>query len=620
MGHALQTGSNSLGNDDVNSEDPETLHSFCSYSRSDQTRVQHIADLLRSFGLSIWIDTESIQPAAEWMKEVERAIDAADAFILFLSPHYLKSSVCLEECERAHDDGKRIIPVIISEVPDLRAIPWLEEINWIIATDPSDDAAVAEQILRGCTTDSEWAGEHRQLLLKARDWENGGRRSSRLLRGDDLRQAQLALSARRLPNDPQPAEIQREYLAASVSNQSRRRRLAVVLALAVIGTSSGLGVLARLQANIANSEREVAAAERDRAEQERLTAETQRELADAAREQADEARQVAEEQEEAAISALKTAQRLQAEAEAQVLAFESLRETDPSWASLLAIESMYRSQPPVPSSVEAWLRAAYELNSHVLLPIDIVSWGADTNSFLSPRGDLVYVSNEESAELRTSAGETVHSDLPAGAATWNPSGTSLMVQGASSVFMIAADGTVRQEYPSSTVSFAEWSPDGRWLAGRADDRTVVFYVTESLSLEVAYQAPAGVSRPYFAWYPSGELMAISEKEILGDSPTGIITVVDLLTGESNFGTSPEIAGRIAWESPAYLSSPSLRYSVTDGSVAWMYAERLDGEGLSGYREFGQFSGAPISVLQTPPAGSRNIEPLIAREDGVVQLG
>jgi len=595
-------------------------HTFCSYARVDHQRVIAISELLRTSGLPLWIDTEAIEPAADWMAEVERAIDGADAFVLFLSPAYLNSSVCLAESQRAREDGKRVIPVLISEVSNFDGLPWVQNLNWIIATDTDDDQRVVDEIVRAARTDSNWANQHRELLVSARAWDQADRRKSRLLRGTDLQQAQLALGRRRMPDDPQPAEIQLEYLAASITHQTRRRRLAVILAVAVIATSSGLGILARLQANIANSEREVAAAERDRAERERQSADEQRVLADAAREQADEARQIAEEQEQAALDSLATAQRLQGEAEAQVLAFESLRETDPSWASLLAIESMYRSQPPVPSAVEAWLRATYELNSHVLLPIDIVSWGADTNSFLSPRGDLVYVSNEESAELRTSAGETVHSDLPAGAATWHPNGTAVMVQGDSSVFMIAADGTVRQEYPSSTVSFAEWSPDGRWLAGRAGDRTVVFFVTESLSLEVAYQAPAGVSRPYFAWYPSGELMAISEKEILGDSPTGIITVVDLLTGESNFGTSPEIAGRIAWKSPAYVSSPSLRYSVTDGSVATMSAERLDGEGFSGYHEFGQFSGAPISVLQTPPAGSRNIEPLIAREDGVIQLG
>ena len=39
----------------------------------------------------MWVDWEDIPPTAEWMREVEVAIEGADTFVFVLSPDSLKS-------------------------------------------------------------------------------------------------------------------------------------------------------------------------------------------------------------------------------------------------------------------------------------------------------------------------------------------------------------------------------------------------------------------------------------------------------------------------------------------------------------------------------------------------
>jgi hypothetical protein len=87
---------------------------FVSYSRSDRDVVVGLVEGLTARGKRCWVDLEDIPPSAEWMAEVRGAIEAADGYLVVLSPALAASEVCAQELEHARGAGKRIVPVPIS--------------------------------------------------------------------------------------------------------------------------------------------------------------------------------------------------------------------------------------------------------------------------------------------------------------------------------------------------------------------------------------------------------------------------------------------------------------------------------------------------------------------------
>jgi hypothetical protein len=86
---------------------------FVSYSRADRERVLALTQGLAARGKRAWVDLEDIPPSAEWMAEIRSAIEAADWYLVVVSPALAGSKVCAEELEHAREAGKRIVPVLV---------------------------------------------------------------------------------------------------------------------------------------------------------------------------------------------------------------------------------------------------------------------------------------------------------------------------------------------------------------------------------------------------------------------------------------------------------------------------------------------------------------------------
>ena len=98
---------------------------FVSYSRADRERVLAFTQGLAERGKRAWVDLEDIPPSAEWMAEIRSAIEAADGYLVVVSPALAGSKVCAEELEHARAAGKRIVPVLVRPTdPDSVPRPW----------------------------------------------------------------------------------------------------------------------------------------------------------------------------------------------------------------------------------------------------------------------------------------------------------------------------------------------------------------------------------------------------------------------------------------------------------------------------------------------------------------
>ena len=89
---------------------------FVSYSRKDSVAARKLIEAFRSIQQEVWVDWESIPPAVDWLEQIFRGIEEADAFIFLISPDSIASEVCKVEIARAALNNKRIIPIVLRDV------------------------------------------------------------------------------------------------------------------------------------------------------------------------------------------------------------------------------------------------------------------------------------------------------------------------------------------------------------------------------------------------------------------------------------------------------------------------------------------------------------------------
>lgn len=187
---------------------------FISYSRKDQALVRKLHQRLGEAGRETWVDWEDIPTSAEWLREVELAIEAADTFIFVLSPDSLASEICQHECAHAGRYNKRMIPVVVRQV-DATAVPApLGKINWLFFDSDAGFDEPFQALLTAIDTDLAWVRQHSRLLVRAREWETKLKDKSFLLAGSDLEEAERSLT---VSGERQPlmSPLQISYVVAS---------------------------------------------------------------------------------------------------------------------------------------------------------------------------------------------------------------------------------------------------------------------------------------------------------------------------------------------------------------------------------------------------------------------
>jgi WD40 repeat protein len=227
---------------------------FISYAREDRNFVRRLHRALDESGRDSWVDWEDIPPTAEWLAEIYRAIEGAQAILFVIAPDSACSRVCALELAHAIRHHKRLIP-IVRRTTDVDSVPdALAAMNWIFLREEDDFDVGVRVLLEALDTDFEWVRAHTRILARAIEWDGRSREGSLLLRGRDLADAGWWLVGA-AGKQPSPTPLQSEYLAASRCAATRRlRTMAVTAALALVALAS-LGVVAYYQARSAEAER-----------------------------------------------------------------------------------------------------------------------------------------------------------------------------------------------------------------------------------------------------------------------------------------------------------------------------------------------------------------------------
>jgi WD40 repeat protein len=210
---------------------------FLSYSRADAAAVKELQSRLVELGHEVWRDEGNLPEASLWREEITNAIERSDVFLLAVSRQSLSSREVRLEFEHARNLHKRIVPVVIDNVSPAAAPPDLADINWIHLNGERS----LERIDRAIKTDLHHVQQHTRFLLSAREWERNG---SAALRGANLREAEAWLAA--APGkEPEPAELHRKLIGASLKAEKTRRIALIVSALLLVLAVGGLLVVGR---------------------------------------------------------------------------------------------------------------------------------------------------------------------------------------------------------------------------------------------------------------------------------------------------------------------------------------------------------------------------------------
>jgi hypothetical protein len=138
---------------------------FISYRRSDASDfAQRLHDALEAADIDTWLDVRDMPSGDTFIAQIDRAIAAADYFLLVGTPQAIESDYCRDEWKKAIEKYKPIIPVMLmGEYKDLpqEAYAYLNDAR-DFRDDSQFDAQVA-QLVKQIQVNPAPAGEVRGL-------------------------------------------------------------------------------------------------------------------------------------------------------------------------------------------------------------------------------------------------------------------------------------------------------------------------------------------------------------------------------------------------------------------------------------------------------------------------
>jgi hypothetical protein len=124
---------------------------FVSHASEDGPAAVAISAALHSQGVGTWLATRDIQVGENYAAQIHDAIAASSHFVVLLSPASLASVHVQREVNLALDQGKALLPVVVSGDPDLMSTLPAEWKYWlgVVQVVPYSGAGNAVDILLG---------------------------------------------------------------------------------------------------------------------------------------------------------------------------------------------------------------------------------------------------------------------------------------------------------------------------------------------------------------------------------------------------------------------------------------------------------------------------------------
>jgi WD40 repeat protein len=230
---------------------------FVSYRRiaEDTAFVDRLQAALAGRGKKVWVDRAEIEPASDWSERIVRGIEAAKAFIFVITPESAASQECRREYSMAVRRNKLVVPVVLRDVDRQRDLPeGVARLNWIFFSRGHDFDRALDEVVVVLEEDLDWRDAHARLGVRAGEWAGLRRDRSFLLRGSDLRLAEVWLGQATQHEKTPPTALQTEYILASRKDAARTQRTWRAALSAGLVVALALAAVAFVQRNQARSE------------------------------------------------------------------------------------------------------------------------------------------------------------------------------------------------------------------------------------------------------------------------------------------------------------------------------------------------------------------------------
>ncbi len=199
---------------------------FISYSSQDKEERESVRLALARHLITTWTHNRDIVKGEEFDKAIERGIEGADNFLFFITKDSIISEYCLFELEYAVKLNKRIIPLLIEEVPIKDFPAQIKNLQYIDFTDniitevtskneKTDFEKDIDTLVEEINRNREHYKKHKVFLTNALKWERQNNNTSVLLRGHKLDEAKVWLKRGQKLSKHQPLPLHENFILES---------------------------------------------------------------------------------------------------------------------------------------------------------------------------------------------------------------------------------------------------------------------------------------------------------------------------------------------------------------------------------------------------------------------
>ncbi|MGD1855297.1 MAG: TIR domain-containing protein [Leptolyngbyaceae cyanobacterium] len=190
---------------------------FLAYAQTDVEVMRTVRRSLWRQGMTVWSNQTDIPTGKAFKQVVNQGIEEADTMVYLLSPDSLRSNYCQYELNYATTLKKRIVPMVVKPLgaapvsPSLKALQYINLADNLRAEDYLQDES---ELIKTLNQDAAYYTQHKELLVKALKWKRQQENPSILLRGYDLRLAEVWLKP--ATGQPGATDFHRQFIQTSL--------------------------------------------------------------------------------------------------------------------------------------------------------------------------------------------------------------------------------------------------------------------------------------------------------------------------------------------------------------------------------------------------------------------
>lgn len=194
---------------------------FFSYAREDIEMRDKIRQFLTRNGFTTWADTSDIKIGVKFAEAINKGIEQADNVLFLISEHSVVSKYCLDELKHAIANNKRIIPLLIENIADEKIPDFVRQLQYIEFHESGLFDNASGLLYNAIIENREYHRIHKELLVKALDWEEHDFLQTFLLHSTDLHNAETWLKSAEKNKTHGPTDIMRRFITESRSSRIR---------------------------------------------------------------------------------------------------------------------------------------------------------------------------------------------------------------------------------------------------------------------------------------------------------------------------------------------------------------------------------------------------------------